>query len=101
VSAAECGVLLPGLIPTPPATPTEADDGYNSASKIVSLKLSLQHRRRRLQGRRGAVWPGAGIRLCGHRALLVSHWSVNCKATVKLITDAICSMSAEGSIGPR
>jgi CHAT domain len=33
------GSAEPGLILTPPATPTEADDGYLSASKIAGLKL--------------------------------------------------------------
>jgi CHAT domain-containing protein len=33
------------------------------------------------------------------RALLVSHWEVNSKATVKLITSAMTEMATDGRVG--
>jgi CHAT domain-containing protein len=97
----------PGLILTPPATPTEADDGYLSASKIAGLKLDadwviLSACNTAAGGSKDAEALSGLARAffyAGTRALLVSHWSVNSEATVKLITGAIRRMSTERSIG--
>jgi CHAT domain-containing protein len=101
------GSTEPGLILTPPATASEADDGYLSASKIAGLKLDadwviLSACNTGAGGSRDAEALSGLARAffyAGTRALLVSHWSVNSEATVKLITGAIHRMSADRSVG--
>ena len=51
------------------------------------------------RGRRGAVGPGARLLLRRARALLVSHWSVDSAATVKLITAAVGAITRDQDVG--
>lgn len=97
----------PGLILTPPAVATANDDGYLSASEIAALKLDADWvvlsacntaaggaaTSQALSGlARAFIYAQA-------RALLVSHWEVNSKATVKLITTAMTEMATDGRVG--
>jgi CHAT domain-containing protein len=101
------GSSEPGLILTPPATPTDADDGYLSASKIAGLKLDadwviLSACNTAAGGSKDAEALSGLARAffyAGTRALLVSHWSVDSEATVGLITGAIRRMSADRTVG--
>ncbi len=97
----------PGLVLTPPDTATEADDGYLSASEISELKLDadwvILSACNTAAGEAEDAESLSGLAraffFAGARALLVSHWSVNSGATVKLITGAISRMTADKSIG--
>jgi len=105
------GSAEPGLILTPPGTASETDDGYLSASEITTLKLDadwvILSACNTAAG--GATGTGGGAEalsglaraffFAGARALLVSHWSVNSDATVKLITGALSRMAADKRIG--
>jgi CHAT domain-containing protein/tetratricopeptide (TPR) repeat protein len=97
----------PGLILTPPAVATANDDGYLSASEIAALKLDADWvvlsacntaaggatTSQALSGlARAFIYAQA-------HALLVSHWEVNSKATVKLITTAMTEMATDGRVG--
>jgi len=101
------GSREPGLILTPPAQATEADDGYLSASEIAGLKLDADWvilsacntaagastNAEALSGlARAFIYAQA-------RALLVSHWAVYSDATVKLITVAIREMARDPKVG--
>jgi CHAT domain-containing protein/tetratricopeptide (TPR) repeat protein len=101
------GGAEPGLILTPPSLATEIDDGYLTASEIAQLKLDadwviLSACNTAGGGERGAE-PLSGLAraffYAGARALLVSHWSVDSDATVKLITLAVGAMARSESIG--
>jgi hypothetical protein len=97
----------PGLLLTPPEKGTETDDGYLSASEIAALKLDadwviLSACNTAAGGADGAEALSGLARAffyAGARALLVSHWSVYSGATVKLITGAVSTMSANKGIG--
>jgi len=89
-------VAEPALILTPPAVPTEADDGLLTASEVAQLKLDAdwvvlsacntaagetdKPDAQALSGLARAFF------YAGARALLVSHWAVDSQATVSLIT---------------
>jgi CHAT domain-containing protein len=97
----------PGLILTPPDTATEEDDGYLSATEIAGLKLDADwvilsacntaagggEEAEALSGLARAFF------YAGARSLLVSHWSVDSNATVKLITQSLGIMATDKSIG--
>jgi CHAT domain-containing protein len=97
----------PGLILTPPDTATEQDDGYLSATEIAGLKLDADwvilsacntaagggEEAEALSGLARAFF------YAGARSLLVSHWSFDSNATVKLITKALGIMATDKSIG--
>jgi CHAT domain-containing protein/tetratricopeptide (TPR) repeat protein len=97
----------PGLLLTPPKTATETDDGYLSASEIAALKLDadwvILSACNTAAGGTEAAEALSGLAraffYAGARALLVSHWSVDTDATVKLITAAVSSMAADKSVG--
>jgi CHAT domain-containing protein len=97
----------PRLLLTPPNQPTAADDGYLSASEVASLKLDADWvilsacNTAAGDAQSGEALSGLARAFfyAGARALLVSHWSVNSDATVKLITGAIGTMAADKSIG--
>ncbi len=90
------GTAEPGLLLTPPDTPSEEDDGYLTASEIAGLKLDadwaiLSACNTAASGAQGAEALSGLARAFIYaqaRALLVSHWEVNSAATVKLITGA-------------
>ncbi len=97
----------PGLLLTPPATPSEEDDGYLTASEIAGLKLDADWVILSACNTAAAGAPNAGA-LSGlaraffyaqARALLVSHWEVNSEATVKLVTGAMRRLAADKTMG--
>ena len=102
----------PGLILTPPATATEEDDGYLTASEIAGLKLDADWvilSACNTAGASGAAGDAKGAEAlsglaraffyAGARALLVSHWEVNSNATVKLITSAVGAQARDKTVG--
>ncbi len=101
------GNAEPGLLLTPPESPSEEDDGYLTASEIAGLKLDadwviLPACNTAAGGAQGAEALSGLARAFIYaqaRALLVSHWAVNSDATVKLITGAIGRLAADKSMG--
>jgi CHAT domain-containing protein len=97
----------PGLILTPPETPSAEDDGYLSASRIASLKLDadwvILSACNTAAGGANSAEALSGLAraffYAGARALLVSHWSVNSVAAVRLVTGAIGRMTANNKLG--
>jgi len=97
----------PGLLLSPPDKATETDDGYLSASEVAALKLDadwviLSACNTAAGGAEGAEALSGLAKAffyAGDRALLVSHWSVDSDAAVKLITGAMSRMAADRSIG--
>lgn len=101
------GAEEPVLILTPPERQSDENDGYLSASEIAAFKLDADwvimsacntghlgsERRSQL-----SVLARAFIS-AGARALLVSHWAVASKATVKLVTTAVDAITRDASIG--
>jgi CHAT domain-containing protein len=93
----------PGLILTPPDSPSEEDDGYLTASEIAALKLDadwviLSACNTAAGGAQGAEALSGLARAFIYaqaRALLVSHWAVNSDATVKLVTGAVSRLAAD------
>ena len=97
----------PGLILTPPETATEIDDGYLTASEIVSLRLDADwvilsacntaageaEEAEALSGLARAFF------YAGARSVLVSHWAVYSGATVKLIGDTVAKWKTDPMIG--
>jgi len=102
------GLAEPALVLTPPPVATSDNDGLLTASKVATLKFN-------------ADWvvlsacntaapdgtPDAGglsglakaFFYAGARSLLVSHWSVPSRATVKLVTGAFEELKNDPSIG--
>ncbi len=101
------GNAEPGLLLTPPESPSEGDDGYLTASEIAGLKLDadwviLSACNTAAGGAKGAEALSGLARAFIYaqaRALLVSHWEVNSDATVKLITGAIRRLAADKAMG--
>ena len=101
------GASEPGLLLTPPQSPSEEDDGYLTASEIAGLKLDadwviLSACNTAAGGAKGADALSGLARAFIYaqaRALLVSHWAVNPEATVKLITGAIGNLATDPSMG--
>jgi CHAT domain-containing protein len=101
------GTQEPGLILTPPATATEEDDGYLSASEIASLKLDadwvILSACNTAAGAATSAEALSGLArafiYAQARALLVSHWEVDSAATVKLITTAFREMARDPKVG--
>jgi len=95
------GTREPGLILTPPKEQTDLDDGYLSSSEVAALKLDadwviLSACNTAAGGAKGAEALSGLARAfiyAGARALLVSHWSVDSAATVKLVSSAIGSVA--------
>ena len=101
------GNAEPGLLLTPPNSPSEEDDGYLTASEIAGLKLDadwviLSACNTAAGGAEGAEALSGLARAFLYaqaRALLVSHWAVNSDATVKLITGAMSHLTADRTMG--
>ncbi len=101
------GTAEPGLLLTPPDTPSEEDDGYLTASEIAGLKLDADWAI--LSACNTAAGGAQGVEALSGlarafiyaqaRALLVSHWEVNSAATVKLITGAMKRLAADKGLG--
>ena len=97
----------PGLILTPPDQATTLDDGYLSASEISSLTLDanwviLSACNTAGGGKKNAEALSGLARAffyAGARSLLVSHWYVDSKATVSLITKTFDALQFDRQIG--
>jgi CHAT domain-containing protein len=101
------GTHEPGLILTPPREQSDLDDGYLSASEVAALKLDadwviLSACNTAAGGSQGAEALSGLARAffyAGARAMLVSHWSVDSAATVKLITHAVGATTHDKTLG--
>ena len=101
------GTHEPGLILTPPKEQSDLDDGYLSASEVAALKLDadwviLSACNTAAGGAKGAEALSGLARAffyAGARAMLVSHWSVDSAATVKLITHAVGATTRDKTLG--
>jgi CHAT domain-containing protein len=101
------GTSEPGLILTPPGEPSEADDGYLSASEIAALKLDadwvILSACNTAAGNAANAEALSGLARAfiyvQARALLVSHWAVESNATVKLITSAMREIARDRTVG--
>jgi len=88
------GLTQPALVLTPPAVPSELDDGLLSLEDILQLKLPytdwvvLSACNTAAADRSGEGLSGLAraFFFAGARALLVSHWSVDDRATRALMT---------------
>jgi CHAT domain-containing protein/Tfp pilus assembly protein PilF len=101
------GSIEPGLILTPPAAATSADDGYLSSSEISGLKLDAdwvvlsacntaggeEQNSEAFSGLARAFF------YAGTRALLVSHWPVSSDAAVAITTGVTEAMLSHPEIG--
>jgi len=97
----------PALVMSPPAQPTEEDDGLLTASEIAGLKLDADWVVLSACNTAGGKEPGAealsglarAFFYAGARALLVSHWSVNSYAATMLMTRTFAELRNSRSIG--
>ena len=96
-------VAEPGLVLTPPATATEADDGYLTASEAAQLRLNAEFvvlsacNTAASDGRPGGEGLSGLARAffyAGARSVLVSHWEVSDLATTALITGTFAGLDA-------
>lgn len=96
------GVGEPGLILTPPAVGTVADDGYLSAGEIARLRLNADWvilsacntaATDGTPGAEGLSGLAKAFFYAGARSLLVSHWPVASEATVPLTTSMLQEFS--------
>lgn len=92
--------IEPGLILTPPDTPTPLDDGYLGASEAAQLKLDADWvllsacntaASDGTPGAEGLSGLANAFIYAGARALLVSHWRVSSEATTKLVAETIAA----------
>lgn len=101
------GSIEPGLILSPPAAATPADDGYLSSSEISGLKLDAEWVILSAcdtaggQAANSEAFSGLARAFfyAGTRALLVSHWAVNSDAAVVITTGTIDALNAHPDIG--
>ncbi|MGQ0671683.1 MAG: CHAT domain-containing tetratricopeptide repeat protein [Hyphomicrobium sp.] len=101
------GLAEPALVMTPPATPSETDDGLLTASEIATLRLGadwvvLSACNTAAGDKTGAEALSGLARTffyAGARALLVSHWAVNSQAAVDLTTGAFAALAGEPKLG--
>jgi CHAT domain-containing protein/tetratricopeptide (TPR) repeat protein len=102
------GSIEPGLILTPPAAVTPADDGYLTSSEISALKLNADWVVLSACNTAGSdasnseAFSGLARAFfyAGTRALLVSHWPVNSEAAVGITTGATGAMMSDPNMGP-
>ena len=102
------GSIEPGLVLTPPAAATQADDGYLSSSEISGLKLNADWvvlsacNTAGSEASNSEAFSGLARAFfyAGTRALLVSHWPVNSDAAVAITTGATSAMTSDPGIGP-
>lgn len=101
------GSAEPGLVLSPPATGSAADDGYLSASEIAGLNLDADWvilsacNTAAGDARGGESLSGLARAFfyAGARALLVSHWYVDSNATVALIKGAFTQLRVNPRLG--
>ena len=101
------GSIEPGLILTPPAAATQADDGYLSSSEVSALKLdadwvvlSACNTAGGGDASNSEAFSGLARAFfyAGARALLVSHWPVGSDAAVAITTGATRAMASRSDI---
>jgi CHAT domain-containing protein/Tfp pilus assembly protein PilF len=101
------GAIEPGLILTPPAAATPADDGYLSSSEISELKLDADwvvlSACNTAGGEAANAEAFSGLAraffYAGSRSLLVTHWPVSSDAAVAIVTGATDAMTSHPEIG--
>ncbi len=101
------GSIEPGLILTPPAAATPADDGYLSSSEISQLKLDADWVVLSACNTAGGEAPNSeafsglarAFFYAGSRSLLVTHWPVSSDAAVAIVTGATDAMTSHAEIG--
>ena len=95
----------PGLVLTPPANPTPADDGLLKASEIAQLKLNADlvilsacntAASDGTPGAEGFSGLSKAFLYAGTRSLMVSHWSVVSDSTVALMTRMAALLEQKG-----
>ena len=98
----------PGLVLTPPATATEADDGLLAASEAAQLTLRAEFvvlsacntaASDGSVGAEGLAGLGPAFFYAGARSLLVSHWEVSDDATAELMSRTFAELDTAGSGG--
>ena len=98
----------PGLVFTPPPTPSDLDDGYLSASEAAQLHLSADLvvlsacNTATADGKAdgdGLSTLARSFFYAGARSLLVSHWEVSDTSTSDLITQTFTSLESGGGKG--
>lgn len=102
------GISEPALVLTPPAIPTQDDDGLLTASEIAQLRVNAD-----LVILSACNTAGANMLetdalsglaraffYAGARTLMVSHWAVDSGTTVGLISRAIALVSENKGMGP-
>jgi CHAT domain-containing protein len=101
------GAFEPGLVLTPPAQASEADDGYLNASEIAALRLDADWViLSACNTGAGDGWDGAAglsglarsFFYAGARSLLVSHWPVRDDVAARLTVDAIRRQRSDPSV---
>lgn len=99
--AGQMGAAEPGLVLTPPDTPSEADDGYLTASEAAQLRLSADlvvlsacntAASDGTPGAEGLSGLARAFFFAGARSVLVSHWEVSDAATVLLMKSAFADL---------
>lgn len=92
------GATEPGLVMTPPAEPSIADDGYLSSSEISALRMKADWvilsacntaGSDGLEGAPGLSGLARSFLYAGASSLLVSHWPVRDDVAARLTVDAI------------
>lgn len=103
--AGDVGVAEPGLVLTPPANPTQEDDGLLKASEIAQLKLNADlvilsacntAASDGTPGAEGFSGLSKAFLYAGARSLMVSHWSVISDSTVALMTRMAAHLEEKG-----
>lgn len=93
----------PGLVLTPPAAASEADDGLLSASEAAQLTLRAEFvvlsacntaAADGSVGAEGLAGLGPAFFYAGARSLLVSHWEVSDSATAELMSGTFAGLDA-------
>ena len=101
------GLAEPALVLSLPASPTPADDGLLTASRIANLELDADWAVLSACNTAAGETPGAeglsglarAFFYAGARALLVSHWPVETEAAVKLTTGTFAALAKDPKIG--
>jgi CHAT domain-containing protein/TPR repeat protein len=101
------GLTEPALVMTPPRIATTFDDGLLTASEVAQLDLNADivllsacnTAAGNELGASGLSGLAGAFIYAGARSLLVTHWSVDSKATTKLTTGMFAAMASDPSIG--
>jgi CHAT domain-containing protein len=101
------GLAEPALVLTPPAAPSDLDDGLLTASEVAGLRLTAEwvvlSACNTASGTDSGAEALSGLAraffYAGARGLLVSHWSVNSLAAVELTTATFSKLAANPQLG--